>query len=62
MLAAPLVIAAALAARTTRLKIGTAVHVLPLSNPLRTAEEAATVDVLSGGRLELGVGRGVTPY
>jgi len=61
VLAAPLVIAAALAARTTRLKIGTAVHVLPLSNPLRTAEEAATVDHISRGRFEFGVGRSGIP-
>jgi alkanesulfonate monooxygenase SsuD/methylene tetrahydromethanopterin reductase-like flavin-dependent oxidoreductase (luciferase family) len=61
VLAAPLVIAAALAARTTRLKIGTAVHVLPLSNPLRTAEEAATVDHISHGRFEFGIGRSGIP-
>ena len=61
VLAAPLVIASALAARTTRLKIGTAVHVLPLSNPLRTAEEAATVDHISHGRFEFGIGRSGIP-
>jgi alkanesulfonate monooxygenase SsuD/methylene tetrahydromethanopterin reductase-like flavin-dependent oxidoreductase (luciferase family) len=61
VLAAPLVIAAALAARTERLKIGSAVHVLPLSNPLRTAEEAATVDHISHGRFEFGIGRSGFP-
>lgn len=61
VLAAPMVIAAALAARTTRLKIGSAVHVLPLSNPLRTAEEAATVDHISHGRFEFGIGRSGFP-
>lgn len=61
VLAAPLVIAAALAARTKVLKIGTAVHVLPLSNPLRTAEEAATVDHISRGRFEFGIGRSGIP-
>jgi alkanesulfonate monooxygenase SsuD/methylene tetrahydromethanopterin reductase-like flavin-dependent oxidoreductase (luciferase family) len=61
VLAAPLVIASALAVRTTRLKIGTAVHVLPLSNPLRTAEEAATVDHISHGRFEFGIGRSGIP-
>jgi alkanesulfonate monooxygenase SsuD/methylene tetrahydromethanopterin reductase-like flavin-dependent oxidoreductase (luciferase family) len=61
VLAAPLVIAAALAARTNRLKIGSAVHVLPLSNPLRTAEEAATVDHISHGRFEFGIGRSGFP-
>ena len=61
VLAAPLVIAAALAARTKRLKIGSAVHVLPLGNPLRTAEEAATVDHISHGRFEFGIGRSGFP-
>jgi len=61
VLAAPMVIAAALAARTKRLKIGSAVHVLPLGNPLRTAEEAATVDHISHGRFEFGIGRSGFP-
>src|SRR6187551_7429 len=56
-LSAPLPIAAAIAARTQRMKIGTAVQVLPLCDPLRLAEEAATVDQLSQGRLIFGVGR-----
>jgi alkanesulfonate monooxygenase SsuD/methylene tetrahydromethanopterin reductase-like flavin-dependent oxidoreductase (luciferase family) len=47
-----------IAARTDRLRIGTAVIVLPLHHPLRVAEEVATVDVLSGGRVDLGVGAG----
>jgi alkanesulfonate monooxygenase SsuD/methylene tetrahydromethanopterin reductase-like flavin-dependent oxidoreductase (luciferase family) len=57
VLAAPLNIASAVAARTRRMKIGIAVQVLPLGNPLRIAEEAATVDQLSCGRLIFGVGR-----
>jgi alkanesulfonate monooxygenase SsuD/methylene tetrahydromethanopterin reductase-like flavin-dependent oxidoreductase (luciferase family) len=57
----PLVLAAALAARTTRLRIGTGVSVLPLCHPIRTAEEAATVDQISQGRLDFGVGRSGFP-
>ncbi|SKA34069.1 Flavin-dependent oxidoreductase, luciferase family (includes alkanesulfonate monooxygenase SsuD and methylene tetrahydromethanopterin reductase) [Enhydrobacter aerosaccus] len=57
VLASPLILAAAIAERTTRMKIGTAVQVLPLCHPLRLAEEVATVDQLSGGRLIFGVGR-----
>ncbi|MQA15327.1 MAG: LLM class flavin-dependent oxidoreductase [Pseudonocardiaceae bacterium] len=53
-----LAVLAHLAARTEHVRLGTAVSVLPLHNPLRLAETAATVDQLSGGRLELGVGRG----
>jgi alkanesulfonate monooxygenase SsuD/methylene tetrahydromethanopterin reductase-like flavin-dependent oxidoreductase (luciferase family) len=55
---APLIVAAVLAQRTTRIRLGLAVALLPLEHPLRTAEEGATVDILSQGRLELGVGRG----
>ena len=46
------------AARTERIKLGTAVIVLPFHNPILVAEEAATVDILSNGRLLLGVGSG----
>ena len=61
MLAAPLMIATAIAARTKRMKIGTAVQVLPLCHPLQLAEEAATVDQISHGRLIFGVGRSGFP-
>ncbi|MGH7124819.1 MAG: LLM class flavin-dependent oxidoreductase, partial [Stellaceae bacterium] len=57
VLAAPLNIASAIAARTRRIKIGIAVQVLPLCHPLWLAEEAATVDQISRGRLIFGVGR-----
>jgi alkanesulfonate monooxygenase SsuD/methylene tetrahydromethanopterin reductase-like flavin-dependent oxidoreductase (luciferase family) len=57
LLGSPVAVASAIAARTTRMKIGTAVQVLPLANPLRQAEEWATVDQLSHGRLIFGVGR-----
>jgi alkanesulfonate monooxygenase SsuD/methylene tetrahydromethanopterin reductase-like flavin-dependent oxidoreductase (luciferase family) len=56
-LSSPLAIAAAIAGRTERMKIGIAVQVLPLCHPLRLAEEAATVDQISRGRLIFGVGR-----
>ena len=61
VLAAPLTLAAAIAARTTRMKIGTAVQVLPLCHPMRLAEEVATVDQISRGRLIFGVGRSGFP-
>jgi alkanesulfonate monooxygenase SsuD/methylene tetrahydromethanopterin reductase-like flavin-dependent oxidoreductase (luciferase family) len=61
VLSAPLIIGSAIAARTRRMKIGTAVQVLPLCHPLRLAEEAATLDQISEGRLIFGVGRSGFP-
>jgi alkanesulfonate monooxygenase SsuD/methylene tetrahydromethanopterin reductase-like flavin-dependent oxidoreductase (luciferase family) len=61
VLASPYVIAAAIAARTTRVKIGMAVSVLPLAHPLHIAEDAATLDQLSRGRLDFGIGRSGLP-
>jgi len=57
VLSAPLCVASAIAGRTERIGIGIGVQVLPLGNPLRIAEEAATVDQISRGRLVFGVGR-----
>jgi alkanesulfonate monooxygenase SsuD/methylene tetrahydromethanopterin reductase-like flavin-dependent oxidoreductase (luciferase family) len=61
LLSAPLTVASAIAARTRRIKIGTAVQILPLGHPLRLAEETATIDQISGGRLVFGVGRSAFP-
>ena len=54
----PLVVLAAIAARTRRVRLATTSLLLPLHHPLRVAAETATLDVLSGGRLLLGLGRG----
>ncbi len=61
VLSSPLVVASALALTTRHTKIGIAVQVLPLSHPIRIAEDVATVDHLSKGRLEFGVGRSGLP-
>lgn len=60
-LPAPFPFLAAAAERTRRLRLGTSIVVLPLEVPLRVAEDAAVVDALSGGRLELGLGSGGDP-
>ncbi len=61
MLGNPMIFAASVAERTRRMKIGTAVMVVPFQHPLRVAEDAAMVDALSHGRLLLGLGRGYQP-
>ncbi len=57
----PLLMALATALRLKRIRVGTAVVCLPLHNPLEVAEQAAMVDVISAGRLVLGVGSGSSP-
>jgi alkanesulfonate monooxygenase SsuD/methylene tetrahydromethanopterin reductase-like flavin-dependent oxidoreductase (luciferase family) len=52
----------AVAQRTTRLRFGPLVYILPMRHPLQVAEEVALLDQMSGGRFELGVGRGISPY
>lgn len=59
MLASPNLMIAALARRTERLRFGNLVNVLPLYDPMRLAEECAMLDILTGGRLNIGLGRGV---
>src|SRR3954447_550572 len=60
--ASPLMMVAHCAPITKRIRLGTAVVVLPLYNPARLLAEIATVDAMSGGRLSLGVGSGYQPY
>ncbi len=57
----PSVLHAAIATRTTQLRFGPLVYTLPLYHPLRLAEEICMLDQLSGGRLLLGIGRGISP-
>jgi alkanesulfonate monooxygenase SsuD/methylene tetrahydromethanopterin reductase-like flavin-dependent oxidoreductase (luciferase family) len=60
--ASPGLFLSALAQRTTRLRFGPLVYLLPFYHPLRLIEEICMLDQMSGGRLELGVGRGVSPF
>ena len=56
------VMLAAIAGRTRKLRLGTAVCLAPLHHPIRLAEDVAVVDVLSGGRVELGLAPGYRPF
>jgi luciferase family oxidoreductase group 1 len=58
----PAQLATYIAAKTTRLRVGTAVIVVPLHHPLIVAEEIATLDLLAGGRVDIGLGRGYQTY
>ena len=57
----PLLLASAVAQTTRHIRLGTAVNLMPLYHPIRLAEEIATLDVISGGRAILGIGRGIIP-
>ena len=59
--ASPFTFLSAVAENTKTIRLGTAVVTLPLENPIRLAEDAATLDLISGGRLELGVSSGYDP-
>jgi luciferase family oxidoreductase group 1 len=61
-LSRPAQLATYIAAKTTRLRVGTAVIVVPLHHPLVIAEEIATLDLLAGGRVDIGLGRGYQHY
>ena len=61
VLSAPITVATAVASRTERARIGFGVLLLPLSNPVRVAEEVATLDHISQGRIDFGIGRGTFP-
>lgn len=58
ILPAPLLLAAAASQITRRIRLGTGISVLPINHPLRLAEEIATLDILSNGRVDFGIGRG----
>jgi probable F420-dependent oxidoreductase len=60
-LPSPLIVAAVVAARTSRLRVGTSVILLPLHHPVRVAEDVITLDLASKGRVILGVGIGYQP-
>ena len=57
----PLMLAAAAAQRTEKIRLGVAVNLLPIHHPVRMAEDIATLDLLSNGRAEFGIGRGALP-
>src|SRR5260370_14157847 len=62
ILADPRMVLAGAAQRTSRIRLGTAVTLLPLHSPIKIAEEAAIADILSDGRLEFDVRRGISRH
>jgi alkanesulfonate monooxygenase SsuD/methylene tetrahydromethanopterin reductase-like flavin-dependent oxidoreductase (luciferase family) len=62
LMSAPTLVLAGLSQRTRRIRLGTSISVLGLHHPLEVAEQMATLDLMSGGRLEFGIGRGSEPF
>jgi alkanesulfonate monooxygenase SsuD/methylene tetrahydromethanopterin reductase-like flavin-dependent oxidoreductase (luciferase family) len=62
LMSAPTLVLAGLSQRTQRIRLGTSIAVLGLHHPLEVAEQTATLDLMSGGRLEFGIGRGSEPF
>ena len=62
LMSAPTLVLAGLSQRTRRIRLGTSIAVLGLHHPLEVAEQMATLDLMSGGRLEFGIGRGSEPF
>jgi alkanesulfonate monooxygenase SsuD/methylene tetrahydromethanopterin reductase-like flavin-dependent oxidoreductase (luciferase family) len=62
MTPSPSIFLAAAARETSRIRLGTLLYLLPLYHPLRLLEELCMLDHLSGGRLDIGVGRGISPH
>ena len=62
MAPSPSVYLSALIQRTERIRLGSMVHLFPLYHPLRLIEEVCMLDHMSGGRLELGFGKGISPF
>ena len=62
IVSSPQLVLAAIAERTSRIRLGTGVTLLPNHDPVRVAEDFATLDILSEGRVDLGVGRGIFSY
>src|SRR3954447_15966498 len=62
MTPSPSIFLAAAARETRRIRLGTLLYLLPLYHPMRLLEELCMLDQLSGGRLDIGIGRGISPH